>query len=90
MLLAVAVYFVNELGVASRAVATIIFLLLTVPVAAHMMGRAAYFNGVPLWEGTLYNELRGRYDVKTHTLVGADEVVTPEENPDGIQDVEKV
>ena len=71
ILLGAAIYF-NELGVASRAIATIFFILLTAPVAAHMMSRAAYFNGVPLWDGTRYDELKGRYDIKTHTLVGPD------------------
>lgn len=69
ILLAAATYF-YELGIASRAVAIIFFLLLTVPVAAHMIGRAAYFNGVPLWGGTRYDELKGRYDAKTHILAG--------------------
>lgn len=76
ILLGAAIYF-NELGVASRAIATIFFILLTAPVAAHMMGRAAYFNGVPLWEGTRYDELKGRYDVKTHALTGSDETPNP-------------
>ena len=71
ILLGAAIYF-NELGVASRAIATIFFILFTAPVAAHMMGRAAYFNGVPLWDGTRYDELKGRYDIKTHTLGGSD------------------
>lgn len=66
-LLAVAVYF-NELGVTSRALATIAFVFLTAPVAAHMIGRAAYFTGVPLWEGTVLDELRGHYDLRTHQL----------------------
>ena len=69
ILLAAAIYF-NELGIASRAIATLFFVLLTAPVAAHLMGRAAYFNGVPLWEKTRYDELKGQYDPKTHTLVG--------------------
>ena len=55
------------------AIATIMFLLLTAPVAAHRMGRAAYFNGVPLWEGTRYNDLQGKYDQKTHTLAGEED-----------------
>jgi len=66
-LLAVAVYF-NELGITSRALATIAFVLLTAPVAAHMIGRAAYFTGVPLWEGTVLDELRGHYNLHTHEL----------------------
>ena len=57
ILLAVAVYF-DELGVTARAVLTAAFLLLTAPLAAHMIGRAAYVIGVPLWEGTVVDELR--------------------------------
>ena len=79
ILLATAVYF-GELGIASRAIATIIFLLITAPVAAHMMGRAAYFNGVPLWEGSLYDELKGKYDVKTGTLFGSGEIPESDSN----------
>jgi multicomponent Na+:H+ antiporter subunit G len=71
VLLATAVYF-NDFGVTLRVIAVILFLLLTAPVAAHKMGRAAYFNGVPLWSGTRYNELEGRYDPKTHTLASSD------------------
>lgn len=56
----------GDLGVTTEALAIIAFLLLTAPVAAHVIGRAAYFDGVPLWEGTLRDELRGRYDARTH------------------------
>ena len=69
-LLATAVYF-NNLGVTSRAVAIIAFVLLTAPVSAHMIGRAAYLDGVPLWQGTVLDELRGRYDAETHVLAGS-------------------
>jgi multicomponent Na+:H+ antiporter subunit G len=33
-----------------------------------MIGRAAYFIGVPLWKGTMVDELQDRYDRRTHTL----------------------
>ncbi len=69
ILLGTAVYF-GELGIASRAIATIIFVFLTAPVSAHMIGRAAYSNGVPLWEGTEVDELNGRYDEPNQTLHG--------------------
>lgn len=36
----------------ARAIAVVIFLLLTAPVAAHMIGRAAFRSGVPLWPPT--------------------------------------
>jgi multicomponent Na+:H+ antiporter subunit G len=63
VLLAAAVHF-NDFGIATRAVATIAFLFLTAPVAAHRIGRAAYFKNVPLWERTVVDELRGRYDAE--------------------------
>lgn len=57
---------------AVQALAIILFLLITAPVAAHLLGRAAYLSGVPLWEGTLSDELRGRYHPITHDLVSDD------------------
>ena len=58
----------GEIGVTARALAAILFILLTAPVAAHVIGRAAYFVGIPLWEKTLMDELKGHYDPKTHAL----------------------
>ncbi|MEZ4302916.1 MAG: monovalent cation/H(+) antiporter subunit G [Polyangiaceae bacterium] len=54
---AAAVHF-GELSLASRAAAVIVLILSTAPVAAHMIGRAAYFSGVPLWRKTVCDELR--------------------------------
>ena len=56
ILVAVAVHF-GETGVVARSIAAIVFLLVTAPVAAHMIGRAAYRTGVPLWKGTQIDEL---------------------------------
>lgn len=67
MLLGVAVYF-EELGVTTRALLVIVFFFLTAPVAAHMLGRAAYILGVPLWEGTIGDELKGHYNLETRVL----------------------
>jgi monovalent cation/proton antiporter MnhG/PhaG subunit len=72
IMLAVAVHF-GELGVTTRALAAISFVFLTAPVAAHMIARAAYFVGVPLWEGTIIDELRGHYDRRTHRLARPDD-----------------
>ncbi len=69
LLLAAAVYF-QDLGIATRALATVAFVFLTTPVAAHRIARAAYFAGVPLWAGTVRDELAGRYDPYTHCLEG--------------------
>ena len=56
ILLAVATHF-GETAIVARALAAILFLLLTAPVAAHMIGRAAYRTGVPLWQGMVIDEL---------------------------------
>ena len=77
LLIAVAVHF-SEIGVASRAAATSIFLLLTVPVAAHMLGRAGYFVGVKLADSTVIDELAGHYDMETHVLEGHEPAQKPE------------
>jgi multicomponent Na+:H+ antiporter subunit G len=57
VLVSAAIYF-GDLRVTTRVLATIAFLLLTAPVAAHMIARAAYFQGVPLWSGTVRDELK--------------------------------
>ncbi|MDT9547087.1 MAG: monovalent cation/H(+) antiporter subunit G [Chlorobium sp.] len=52
------VFYWQDFGIASRAVAIIVFLFLTAPVAAHVIGRAAYLGKVPLWEKTIINEFK--------------------------------
>ncbi len=58
----------EEVGVLTRTIAIIFFILLTAPVAAHLLGRAGYYNGVPLWEKTKYDDLEGKFDPKTQTV----------------------
>lgn len=60
-LLAAAVHF-GEAGTATHAVLVVLFLFLTAPIAAHMIARAAYNVGVPLWKGTRIDELRAGRD----------------------------
>jgi multicomponent Na+:H+ antiporter subunit G len=67
VVLAMAFHFI-DLGVTIRSLLVIAFLFTTAPVAAHVIGRAAYFVGVPLWDMTIIDELHGRYDVETHAL----------------------
>jgi multicomponent Na+:H+ antiporter subunit G len=56
MLIALALHF-GSLGIAARAMAAVLFVVLTAPVAAHVIGRAAYDAGEPLWEKTVADEL---------------------------------
>jgi multicomponent Na+:H+ antiporter subunit G len=71
-----------ELGHSASAILVIAFQLLTAPVAAHMIARAAYFTGVRLWEGTIQDELRENYDQRTHLLRGRLEALSNIESLD--------
>lgn len=71
LLIGAAMYF-NDLGITSRVIAIIIFMLLTAPVGAHMIGRASYFTGIKMWKNSIYDDLHGKYDPKTHKLSSED------------------
>ncbi len=60
MVLALALH-AAELGIAVRALLVVLFFLLTAPVAAHRLGRAAHLRGAPMWAGTRRDDLRA-YD----------------------------
>jgi multicomponent Na+:H+ antiporter subunit G len=51
-----------------RALSVVLFFMITAPVAAQTIARAAYFSGIPLWDKTLSDDLEGHYDAATHTL----------------------
>jgi multicomponent Na+:H+ antiporter subunit G len=57
MMLAVAVDFADA-AITTRVGLIVAFVFLTAPVSAQMIGRAAYYVGVPLWKGTTLDELR--------------------------------
>lgn len=61
LMLGVAAHF-DDFDVTVRAGLVVIFLFLTAPVAAQVIGRAAYLTDVPLVQGTDPDELAGRYD----------------------------
>lgn len=69
MLLAVA-FHSQELEVIARALAGIIFLLITAPIGAHLLGRAGYLSGVPMWSRTKSDALAGKYDSEREILEG--------------------
>lgn len=81
MLLAVAVHFA-ELSVSARALLVIGLVFLTAPISAHMLARAAYAIGVPLWEGTLVDEYRADRELRpTAFQPPPAEAVSAEETP---------
>ena len=80
MLLSAALHF-HDLAITTRAVLIIAFFCLTAPVGAHMIARAAYAIGVPLWLGTITDELRGRQGTAGELApVGPAELSAPEPN----------
>jgi multicomponent Na+:H+ antiporter subunit G len=48
-----------EVSVVIRAGSIGAFVMLTTPVAAHVIARAAFLTGVPLWKGTRIDERHG-------------------------------
>ena len=55
---ATALYF-RDAAVSGKIIAIIAFIILTTPVAAHMIGRAAHRSGVPLWQESVRDDLTG-------------------------------
>ena len=60
---ALAVHFADTVSI-SFSILTILFVLITAPVAAHAIGRAAYRMGVPRSDRTQLDEWQGRYGQK--------------------------
>ncbi len=57
VLTGVAVHF-QEMSITIRALAAILFIVLTAPVAAHVIARAGYKSGIPLWTGSIVDEMK--------------------------------
>lgn len=53
-----------DISVTTKAIAISFFLILTTPVAAHMIGRSAYKSGTPKWKGTILDDLEMDYKNK--------------------------
>lgn len=68
LLICAAIMFPDDVSVTTKSIAIIFFLILTAPIAAHMIGKAAYFIGTPLWKGTVTDQLKGMYNKETHCL----------------------
>ena len=78
LLLAVAVHF-QELSTTTRAIIIVVFLFMTAPVSAHLIGRASYFIGIRLWKNSVIDDLEGKYQRNSHILKSKVDD-TPEDN----------
>ena len=91
LLLCAAILF-PDISVSTKAIAIIFFLIITSPIAAHMIGRAAYFTGTPLWKDTIIDQLAGMYNKETHELKNESDIDLDEicgDNDDQIADTEE-
>jgi multicomponent Na+:H+ antiporter subunit G len=68
MLIAVAIHF-HDFGIFLHIVGVIIFLILTVPVGAHMLGRSSHIIGLPMWEKTVCDDMKDKYDHDKHVFM---------------------
>ena len=50
-----------ELPAVIKCLLIIVFTFITIPVASHMIGRAAYMHKSKLWNRTVLDELKGKY-----------------------------
>lgn len=85
LLMGAAVFF-GDISVNTKAIAIVFFLLLTTPVAGHMISRAAHFIGVKQWKGSVLDELKGKYDKTTHGLESGD---NPRRNGPGSENTQE-
>ncbi len=58
MLIALAVHSVDQ-SIITRALAGVIFFLLTAPISAHLLAKAAYAAGYTLWKKSVLDEMGG-------------------------------
>ena len=66
-------------SVLARAATIAAFIMLTTPVAAHAVSRAAYLTNVPLWSGTVVDERRDAEEAEaaTPSVGGAERAADP-------------
>lgn len=51
-----------DISVTTKALSISFFIVLTAPIAAHIIAKAAYFTETPQWEGTVMDDLKSDFD----------------------------
>lgn len=59
MLIALAL-FAEDQAIITRALAAVVFFLLTAPLSAHLLAKAAYAAGYRLWDGSVHDDMAGQ------------------------------
>lgn len=92
LMVCAAMYF-SVPDVTNRAIAIVLFLILTAPVAGHLIGRAAYMSKTKLWKDSKLDEMEGMYDAENHLASEKKQLEDVEEknsNPNNIESETKV
>lgn len=63
ILIALAVFSV-ETAIVTRALAAIVFLILTAPISAHLLAKASYAAGYRMWSGSVHDDMAGLYEIR--------------------------
>jgi multicomponent Na+:H+ antiporter subunit G len=83
MLIGVAIHF-GTTGMIFHVAGVIVFLILTVPVGAHMMGRASHINKLPMWHKTFRDDMKGTYHQEKNEFMNPGEKI-----PDNFNQLKK-
>lgn len=65
VMIGTAIHF-GDIGSIAKSFVIFSFIFITAPIAAHLLGRAAYINNVKLWENTVTDELKDKYNEDHH------------------------
>lgn len=70
----------DDAAITTKSILVVAFLFLTAPVSAHALGIAAYFAKIPLWEGTIIDEMQSDSPIPDAEAL-TDEAVQPDTGP---------
>ena len=87
LLIAAALVFADDSILVGQVLATLLFVFFTAPVAAHMIGRAAYVSGITPDKSTIQDDLHEYYS--THGLLHTGEPLddpAEDENQPSVED----
>ena len=71
-----------EIAIFAKVLVIILFILLTAPVSAHLIGRTSYFSGVKLWKDSVMDDLEGKYNNATDVLSSGEEKQKIKDTPE--------
>lgn len=60
--------FYGDTSVIFECILIVVLTFLTSPVACHVIGRAVYLLKIPMWKGSVIDELRNRNDVQPSSV----------------------